>query len=86
MQPLPLEPRALSSREIDCARGVAAAKSDKEIAQDLGLTPGTIKVYLSSVYKKLAITAYAVGSPRVALANIVRERPELFIESKPPLV
>ena len=45
----------LTPRESEVARLVCAGLSNKEIARQLNITDGTIKLHLHSVYQKLAI-------------------------------
>lgn len=47
--------KQLTARELQIAEGVAAGKRNREIAADIGLTEGSIKVYLHRVYEKLGI-------------------------------
>jgi two-component system, NarL family, nitrate/nitrite response regulator NarL len=58
----------LTRRELDVARLVARGMRNKEVARELTITEGTVKMYLHSVYDKLDITS------RVELANIAREQ------------
>jgi DNA-binding NarL/FixJ family response regulator len=46
----------LSPREIHVVRLVCLAKSNKEIAAELKLTLGTIKIYLHQIYGKLNVS------------------------------
>lgn len=48
--------RSLTQREQTIARLVARGLSNKLIASQLGLTEGTVKVNLSRIYEKLAVT------------------------------
>jgi DNA-binding NarL/FixJ family response regulator len=43
----------LSPRELDVLRGVAAGKSNKEIARDLGLQEVTVKLHVKTMSRKL---------------------------------
>lgn len=45
----------LTPRETDVLRLVAAGRSNKEIGQELRLTEGTVKGYVSSVFVKLRV-------------------------------
>ncbi|MFW6076457.1 MAG: response regulator [Hyphomicrobiales bacterium] len=58
----------LAPRELEVARLVARGLRNKEVARELTITEGTVKVYLHSVYEKLNVTS------RVELANIAREQ------------
>lgn len=46
-------PTLLSDRELEALRAAASGMSNAQIAQRMGLTPGTVKAYLSSVMRKL---------------------------------
>jgi len=43
----------LSPREIEILEAVAAGRSTKEAARDLGVSPETVKTHLSNLYRKL---------------------------------
>lgn len=42
----------LSEKEREVAAGVAAGKSNKEIADDTGLAPNTVKDYVANACRK----------------------------------
>jgi DNA-binding NarL/FixJ family response regulator len=44
---------ALSERELEVLQGVAAGKSNKLIAADLGISEGTVKMHMKSIMPKL---------------------------------
>jgi DNA-binding NarL/FixJ family response regulator len=46
----------LSSRELDVLRLVVAGKRNKEIAQSLAISEGTVKIHVSSVLCKLGVS------------------------------
>lgn len=50
------KPIHLSPREIQLAALVSRGQQNKEIAYALGLTPGTVKVYLHHLFPKLGIS------------------------------
>jgi DNA-binding NarL/FixJ family response regulator len=58
---------ALTARETEIVRLVAAGLHNKEIGYKLGITEGTVKIHLNRVFKKLAV------SNRVELANFARD-------------
>ena len=58
----------LTRRELDVAKLVARGMRNKEVARELTITEGTVKMYLHNVYDKLDIAS------RVELANIAREQ------------
>jgi DNA-binding NarL/FixJ family response regulator len=68
----------LTPRETRLALAVAQGKANKIIAADTGLSLSNVKFALSRVYAKLSVSRYQVGSPRVALALLVRDQPEMF--------
>jgi DNA-binding CsgD family transcriptional regulator len=43
----------LTPRELEILAVLAAGHSTPDIAEQLGITPGTIKTHLTSVYKKI---------------------------------
>ena len=53
-QELPL-PELLTDRELDVLRLVAQGRHNSEVAQDLGVTTGTIKVHMHHINRKLGI-------------------------------
>jgi two-component system nitrate/nitrite response regulator NarP len=61
----PLAP--LTTRERSIASLVAMGKRNRDIAGELGLTEGTVKVYLHGIYEKLSI------DNRIELAVLVSE-------------
>jgi len=46
---------AITPREQEVLALVAAGKSNKEIARELGVSPNTVKTQLASLYQKLAV-------------------------------
>lgn len=50
----PLE-SILSARELEVARAVAAGRSNKEVAAQLGITERTVKAHLGAVFEKLQV-------------------------------
>jgi len=61
---------ALSARERRIARLVSEGLRNKEIGRDLGMSEGTVKIYLHRIYEKLGI------QNRVELAMLCRDAPE----------
>lgn len=45
----------LTPRELDIVRGVSGGRSNRWIAQRLGLSEATVKFHLSSIYRKLGL-------------------------------
>ena len=67
--PKPSALSRLSPRESQIADAVAVGKRNRDIAEDVGTTEGSIKVYLHRIYEKLGV------SSRTELAVLVlRER------------
>lgn len=54
-KPLP----RLSKRQEDCLRGVLELKSAKQIARDLGISPGGVEKHLKSCRQKLGVSTTA---------------------------
>jgi DNA-binding NarL/FixJ family response regulator len=48
---------ALSDREVEVLQRVAAARSNAEIADELGLAVGTVKRHVYNVFRKLDVTS-----------------------------
>ncbi|WP_237251684.1 response regulator [Thioalkalivibrio nitratireducens] len=58
----------LSPRELDVTRHVVAGLNNKDIAEELSLSVGTIKIHLHNIYEKLGIRS------RLQLAAYAREK------------
>ncbi len=58
----------LTPRETDVVRLVAQGRRNKEIARDLGISEGTVKMHLHNLYEKLGV------SSRTELAILARDR------------
>lgn len=56
----------LTGQEMRVLESLAAGRSNKEIARDLGLSPNTIKTHVGNLYGKLEVTrrTQAVGKAR----------------------
>ena len=67
-EPAKAEPIALTPRETDVVRQVVQGRRNKEIARDLGISEGTVKMHLHNLYEKLSV------SSRTELAILGRER------------
>jgi DNA-binding NarL/FixJ family response regulator len=50
-----IPPQTLSTREIQVLNKVAKGKLNKEIANDLAITEGTVKQHLSKIYGKIGV-------------------------------
>ena len=53
----PSEVAQLSSREAEVAREYVEGLSYKEIARALGISPGTIRTHLNTIYRKLGVSS-----------------------------
>jgi DNA-binding NarL/FixJ family response regulator len=56
------DPDALTPREIEVLRLVAAGMTDAAIARHLSLSPRTVQVHLRSIYSKLNITTRSAAT------------------------
>jgi len=54
----------LGARELAILRLLAAGRPNKGIAQDLGLSPNTVKWYLKGLFEKLGVTGRAQAVAR----------------------
>jgi DNA-binding NarL/FixJ family response regulator len=59
--------KTLTRRELDIVRMVATGARNREIGEKLGISEGTVKMYLHTIYEKLGI------SGRVELSNYARD-------------
>lgn len=62
------EPCPLSRRELDALRGLADGKVYKEIADEMSLSPSTIRTHLHNVYRKIG------AADRAQAVLLARER------------
>ncbi len=69
--PAPRPPRSeLSSRQVEVLELIAAGKSNKEIARDLGMALGTVKVHVRDIFERLGARN---RTEAVALYSTLRE-------------
>ncbi len=69
----------LSDRELDVLRLIGIGRSNKQIAQELAITPNTVKTHVSSILGKLGVesrTQAALYMPGVLAASQKRSRIE----------
>ena len=57
--PRPAKPDPLTRRERDVLRGIRGGKTDKEIADELGIKEGTVGNHVQSIMKGLKCTSRA---------------------------
>ena len=62
----PVRANALTARECDVLKLMAAGLNNQEIAQELVLSLGTVKFHVSNVYQKLGVDS-RVGAVKLAL-------------------
>jgi DNA-binding NarL/FixJ family response regulator len=62
---------ALSDRETEILRLVAQGRDNTEIAQELYLSPSTVKNHVSSILEKLGVDSRVQAAVRAARAGIV---------------
>ncbi|MBS1239877.1 MAG: two component transcriptional regulator, LuxR family [Proteobacteria bacterium] len=55
--PRPSALAKLSARELQIAEAVAVGKRNRDIAEDIGTTEGSVKVYLHRIYEKLGVSS-----------------------------
>lgn len=48
---------SLTPRELDVLQLLTQGMTNREIAEALFLTPGTVRIYLSNIYLKLEVTS-----------------------------
>jgi len=60
--------RVLTNRELEIVKLVATGLRNKQIADQLSITEGTVKIHLHTIFEKLGV------SSRVELTNYARER------------
>ena len=67
----PEDLHALSARETEILRLVAQGRDNTEIAQELYLSPSTVKNHVSSILEKLGVESRVQAAVRAARAGIV---------------
>jgi len=67
----PAELLSLSARETEILRLVAQGRDNTEIAQELYLSPSTVKNHVSSILEKLGVDSRVQAAVRAARAGIV---------------
>ena len=60
--------RELSERELSLARLMAGRRTNREIAETLFLSEGTVKQYINRIYSKLQLTGTAQEKRRALTA------------------
>lgn len=67
-----MKPLYITPRDWEAALGVLQAKSNIEIAQDMGVKARTVKYHLKTLYKKFKMRGCAPGK-RVRLAIMMHQ-------------
>lgn len=62
----------LTPRELDVLRLVAHGKANKEIANELDITDGTVKVHLTNLFQKLSVTSRTEAIAAAIRRGLVR--------------
>lgn len=62
----------LSTREIEMLRIVAAGLMNREVAERLAMTEGSVKWYLHHLYRKLGVTRRTRAINRARELGVVR--------------
>jgi LuxR family quorum sensing-dependent transcriptional regulator len=73
--PMRAEPPALTRRESECLRWVAAGRSDPQIGMILGLSPNTVHAHVEAAKTKLDANSRAQLVLRAAMAGVLRAEP-----------
>lgn len=50
-----MDTESITSRQHDVLRLLAVGKSNKEIARDLGMAEGTVKIHITAIFRALAV-------------------------------
>jgi non-specific serine/threonine protein kinase len=69
--PLPREPNALTSRELDVLRLVAAGMSDAQIAEQLVISRRTVQSHLTSIFGKFGVNSRSAAAHHALGHNIL---------------
>ena len=66
-----LLPEPLSERELEVLRLIASGLSNREIAQELFVTPGTAKRHVHNIYRKLEVRSRTQAIARARDLNLI---------------
>lgn len=63
----------LTTRQLDVLRGIAAGKSSKQIARDLGVSPRTVEVHTAALFQRLSVNRRAQAMPAAVALGLIPE-------------
>lgn len=66
-------PEALTERELEILRGIAAGKANSEIADELILALSTVKWHIAHLYRKLHVNTRVQAVARARVLKLLRE-------------
>lgn len=66
----------LTPRQIDVLRALAAGKTNKEIGNDLGMSEGTVKAHLRTIYLALNVDSRIQATQAATRLGLLHSRPE----------
>jgi DNA-binding NarL/FixJ family response regulator len=69
----------LTARELQIALMVGDGRSNKDIARDLNLSEGTVKIHLHHIFQKLSVTA------RAGLNELISQYRDRLVQPEDPL-
>ncbi len=69
--PTPQLAEPLSERELEVLQLVAAGKSNRRIASELFVTPGTVKAHTKNIYRKLDVHSRTQALARARELNLL---------------
>jgi len=69
--PKPLEALGLSGRETEILLPLMRGKTNKEIANDLSISAGTVRKHVENIYRKMSVTTRTAAALR-AVETLVR--------------
>jgi DNA-binding NarL/FixJ family response regulator len=61
----------LSERELEVLQLIALGKTNKEIARELIVSPGTVKAHTASIYRKLDVANRTEAAARARQLDIL---------------
>ncbi|MFE3280628.1 helix-turn-helix transcriptional regulator, partial [Nocardia sp. NPDC059239] len=71
----PLPDQALTDRELEVVEQVAGALSNRQIANALGITEGTVKRHLRNIFRKLGAVSRLDMVNRATAAKLISPYP-----------